>query len=253
MGSGALLSQCFFQCPIPQFFIAPLFNPAMADQEVHAIDSEHSKNRPDPQQQMWRVLQTLASKDSPVNHFGTGNIDTLGTLPKKNGVNITSELKKWHKKHYDAARTHVVVVSNQPVGVLQAMAADHFQGVPNNGIGKRPYEEKPQTAYPKASTSQVVTLTTTSAETRLWVQFPLDSLRSRYRSKATSYVVFMLGHGGPNGLAAQLRAEDLAVGVDPSVDTERELSQMLIGMSLTEKGKGNIKKIKEKLFSYINV
>lgn len=54
-----------------RFFIDPLFDAGSVDRELHAVDSEHSKNL---QSDMWRVSQlvrtVLAPPTHPFNHFG---------------------------------------------------------------------------------------------------------------------------------------------------------------------------------------
>merc|ERR1711934_169804 len=65
-----------------RFFIDPLFNEDSVNREINAIESEHSKNI---QQDNWRLhhfFGLISDKDSMINKFGTGNLDSL----KKDGV-----------------------------------------------------------------------------------------------------------------------------------------------------------------------
>ena len=56
---------------------SPNFNATYVEKEVHAIESEHNKNRESPS---WRVRQTMLSLANPhsvVTRFHTGNKETL--------------------------------------------------------------------------------------------------------------------------------------------------------------------------------
>lgn len=62
-----------------RFFVAPLFNPSCTEREMLAVDSEHKKNL---LQDHWRLNQlekSLGNPAHPYHHFGTGNMETLGT------------------------------------------------------------------------------------------------------------------------------------------------------------------------------
>lgn len=85
-----------------QFFLNPLFTESATDREVNAVDSEHVKNIPID---AWRISQLENSTSNP-NHayskFGTGNIETLDTIPKEKGIQVREELLKFHNKWYSS-------------------------------------------------------------------------------------------------------------------------------------------------------
>jgi insulysin len=80
-----------------QFFIAPLFDDSCTERELNAVDSEHKKNL---QQDNWRLYQLekdLSDPSHPYNKFGTGNLETLKSLPESKGLNIRNVLLDFHK------------------------------------------------------------------------------------------------------------------------------------------------------------
>merc|ERR1719388_705699 len=79
------------------FFRAPLFDRQYVEKEVHAIDSEHAKNKQSPGWRTRRILNTLANPESVVNGFSTGNYDTLYTKPQSEGYDTVEQLKKYYK------------------------------------------------------------------------------------------------------------------------------------------------------------
>lgn len=85
-----------------QFFLQPLFTESATDREVNAVDSEHVKNI---QNDAWRLAQlekSTSDPDHPYSKFGTGNLETLDTIPKSKGIEVRQELLKFHHKWYSA-------------------------------------------------------------------------------------------------------------------------------------------------------
>ncbi|KAL3795275.1 hypothetical protein HJC23_008360 [Cyclotella cryptica] len=67
------------------FFIGPLFTKSGTGREVHAVDSENSKNLVNDGRRRWQVLKSLAHQDHHFSKFSTGNKLTLPV-----GVNMHS-------------------------------------------------------------------------------------------------------------------------------------------------------------------
>ena len=65
-----------------RFFIDPLFDSDSVNRELNAIDSEHSKNIQNDQWRLQHFFGLISKKDSLINKFGTGNLETL----QKDGV-----------------------------------------------------------------------------------------------------------------------------------------------------------------------
>jgi insulysin len=69
-----------------QFFIAPLISEDGVEREANAVDSENGKNL---NSDSWKKLQLwkhTANEAHPFARFSTGNLDTLITKPKSQGI-----------------------------------------------------------------------------------------------------------------------------------------------------------------------
>lgn len=84
------------------FFSCPLFNKDSTDKEINAVDSENKKNL---QSDLWRLYQldkSQSSPEHPYHKFSTGNLKTLGELPKSQNLDVRDELLKFYNRSYSA-------------------------------------------------------------------------------------------------------------------------------------------------------
>ena len=64
-----------------QFFVAPLFASDAVARELHAIESEHTKNKNSDAHRFHQLgKQLLSNPEHPFRKFATGNKETLGTI-----------------------------------------------------------------------------------------------------------------------------------------------------------------------------
>lgn len=85
-----------------QFFVSPLFLESTFNKELNSINHEHEKNL---KEEDWRLVQFdkyTADPGHPYSKFGTGNIETLDTIPRENNVDVREELLKFWETHYSA-------------------------------------------------------------------------------------------------------------------------------------------------------
>ena len=93
-----------------QFFLTPLFTESATDREVNAVDSEHVKNIPSDAWRLSQLDKSTSNPNHPYSKFGTGNKETLDTIPKERGIQVREELLKFHKKWYSANLMSLVVL-----------------------------------------------------------------------------------------------------------------------------------------------
>lgn len=53
-----------------QFFIAPLFNPGMAERELRAIDSEYRNGKTNDAWRNFQFLKSISNQKNPFSKFG---------------------------------------------------------------------------------------------------------------------------------------------------------------------------------------
>ncbi|KAH6977728.1 insulin-degrading enzyme [Ilyonectria destructans] len=133
--AGLTSTKCFFDIASPcdsnpsplcealdcfaQFFTAPLFLPSTLDRELKGVDSENKKNL---QNDIWRLHQlekSLSNPNHPYCHFSTGNFEVLKTLPEARNINVRGKVFEFHAKRYSVHRMKLVVLSREPLDVLQ--------------------------------------------------------------------------------------------------------------------------------------
>ena len=89
-----------------RMFAEPLFDSGLMRKEVSAVNSENQKNLNSDNWRQNQVLKTLAHKESPCSHFGTGSQETL----LKHGIDTLSEkLNDYYREHYLPNKMKLVV------------------------------------------------------------------------------------------------------------------------------------------------
>eukprot|EP00501_MAST-03F_sp_TOSAG23-6_P002015 GSMAST32.ASY1.ANO1.2100.1 assembled CDS len=117
------------------FFIAPLFTASATGRELKASDH-------------WRLYQlskSLARPDHPVHKFGTGNLETLKTIPEKEGVDVRSALLNFHAKHYSANLMKLCVIGRETLDVQEKWIREKFGKIKNSEISAPSFELNPYT------------------------------------------------------------------------------------------------------------
>jgi secreted Zn-dependent insulinase-like peptidase len=96
------------------FFTSPLFTQSGTAREVHAVDSENSKNLVNDGRRRWQVLKSLALPDHHFSKFSTGNKLTLpvgadmhgGESNSSSSLEDTQTTSDNSSKEIPAADTH---------------------------------------------------------------------------------------------------------------------------------------------------
>ena len=97
----------------------------------------------------------------PYSRFGTGNIESLQTIPNQSGIDIREVLLKFYENHYSANRMSLVVLSNRmfsdiffskfecfndasdSLDDLQSFVINSFKDVPNKQLLSPRYPPDP--------------------------------------------------------------------------------------------------------------
>jgi insulysin len=107
-----------------RFFIDPLFDKNSVDREINAINSEHLKNINSDIWYIRQVILNLAKKDSPINSFSTGNLNTL----LKDGVR--DEMIKFYNKYYCSENICITILTPHKVNDVEVKFRNIFNNVP---------------------------------------------------------------------------------------------------------------------------
>ncbi|KXS20116.1 hypothetical protein M427DRAFT_52375 [Gonapodya prolifera JEL478] len=233
------------------FFTCPLFDPSCTEREMRAVDSEHKKNL---QQDAWRLYQLekeLCDPKHPYHKFGTGNLDTLATVPQSKGVDVRERLFEFHRKYYSANIMKLVVVGKESLDELTSLVVEHFSAVKNYDAAVPTFEWGPLT---KDVLKERILVKPVKDIRQLEITFPFPDEQKWFRSRPGNYLSHLLGHESEGSILSLLKSLSWANGL--SAGSSRGSvgwSFFKIHIDLTEEGLGHIDEIVEIIFSFIKL
>ena len=229
-----------------QIFISPTFNEGSVERELKAVDNEFSNNLNNDSRRINQIKSSQINKDSPFNHFGTGNLKTL-SLP-----DIRDRLLKYYKKYYTSEIMNLCVYSNKSLEEQLKLVESLFTLVPkiDNFVMPRYDEVKPHDEnnlkylykiYPVKEINEI--------QFEWYLPFCDD-----YHTQPTSYLSSAIGHEGPYTLTSSLNKDNLCneLVAGPS-NYCKTYSTFSISISLTKKGIENYKEVILRTLKYIKV
>merc|ERR1711892_1382369 len=123
-----------------QFFLCPLFTESATEREVNAVNSEHEKNIPNDTWRINQIEKVTADQKHDFSKFGTGNKETLDTLPKKQGLSVV--VPKWEEPPFTpeecGSMTWIVPVKDiRNLNITWGIPdlAPHYQSCPGSYLG----------------------------------------------------------------------------------------------------------------------
>ncbi|XP_046548482.1 insulin-degrading enzyme-like [Haliotis rubra] len=189
-----------------QFFLCPLFTSSATDREVNAVNSENDKNL---QSDQWRLMQlekSLADPSHDFSKFGSGNKQTLDTLPRERGQNTRDELLKFHSKYYSANVMGLCVLGKESLDQLSEMVVPLFAGVENKSVSVPEWNIHP---FGPDQLQRNVCVVPVKDLRQMNVSWSLPDLHPYYTSKPEHYLGHLIGHEGPGSLLSELKARAL--------------------------------------------
>ena len=229
-----------------QYFISPNFNEGSVERELKAVDNEFSNNLNNDSRRMTQIKISEINKDSPFNHFGTGNIKTL-SLP-----NIRDRLLEYYKKYYTSEIMNLCVYSNKSLEEQLKLVESLFSLVPkiDNFVMPRYDEIKPYDDNNLKYLYKVVPVKDINEIQLEWYLPFCDD----YHTRPTSYLAAAIGHEGPYTLTSSLNKDNLCNElVAGPANYCKTYSSFYVSISLTKKGIENYKEVILRTLKYIKV
>ncbi|BFZ09211.1 hypothetical protein BsWGS_12249 [Bradybaena similaris] len=234
-----------------QFFCCPLFTASATGREVNAVDSENSRNlQSDP----WRLFQldkSLAREDHDFSKYGTGNKETLETIPKSKGLDVREELLKFHSRYYSSNIMGLCVLGKESLDELQDMVIPLFEKDINKNVEIPRWDDSP---YTDEHLQCVVHAVPVKDIREMSVMWPTPDVSDYYKANPGHYLGHLLGHEGSGSLLSELKARGWAntlVGGQRS--GAKGFSFFSVAVDLSEKGQENIDEIIALIYQYINM
>ncbi|CAG9789778.1 unnamed protein product [Diatraea saccharalis] len=234
-----------------QFFISPLFTESATGRELSAVNSEHEKNTSSDTWRLDQLNKSTASPTHPFHKFGTGNRETLETIPKAKGINVRDELLKFHDKWYSSNIMTLVVLGKESLDELEAMVVPLFRQVEDASVAAPWWGEHP---FPPALRRKRVCCVPVKDLRSLSIDFPIPDTRKHYKSGPGHYLSHLLGHEGPGSLLSALKAKGWCNSlVGGTRIGARGFGFFGVQVDLTEDGVEHIDDIVKLVFQYISM
>ena len=218
------------------YFIEPTFNEGSVEREIKAVDNEFSNNINNDGRRVLQITCSEMNKESPFNHFSTGNLKTLSH------PDIRNRLLNYYKKYYTSEIMHLCIYSNKPNEEMFKLVEGLFSLIPKLENFKMPRYDEVQ-PYDKNNLKYLYKVIPIKDANEIQLEWYLPYCDD-YRSKPLSFLSDIIGHEGPNTLASSLNKDNLCNSlVAGSSSYSKTYMRFYISISLTKKGLENYKEI----------
>lgn len=133
------------------------------------------------------------------------NYKTLHDGPVTCGVRIRDEFIKFYPTHYSANRMRLVVPGRESLDNLEAWVGQIFAKVPNKKLGQNRWDAPVYTEKELLTQTFATPVLESQSLIRASIRVPYGY--KVYESQPPSYLDYLLGHEGPGGILALLRAK----------------------------------------------
>ncbi|XP_041968521.1 insulin-degrading enzyme [Aricia agestis] len=234
-----------------QFFISPLFTESATGRELSAVNSEHEKNASSDTWRLDQLNKSTAAPYHPFHKFGTGNRDTLETIPKQKGIDVRKELLKFHQKWYSANIMTLVVFGKESLDELEEMVVKLFSPVEDKSVTAPSWPDHP---FPPELRRKRAYCYPVKDLRSLSIDFPIPDTRKHYKSAPGHYLSHLLGHEGQGSLLSALKARGWCNNlVGGTRIGARGFGFFGVQVDLTETGVKHIDEIVQLVFQYIEM
>ncbi|KAL3863624.1 hypothetical protein ACJMK2_005374 [Sinanodonta woodiana] len=234
-----------------QFFLCPLFTECATEREINAVNSENDKNL---QNDGWRFHQldkSLADPSHDYSKFGTGNKETLETMPKKLGYDVREELLKFHDQNYSSNLMGMVVLGKESPDELQKMVVPLISEVENKNL---PVPEWTTPPFGEKEVRTVCYVVPVKDIRNLSVSWSIPDLHEHYKTNPGHYLGHLIGHEGAGSLLSELKARGwVNTLVGGQQGGAKGFMFFMVNVDLTEDGLEHVDDIITLIYQYINM
>ena len=227
---------------LSRFFIAPRFDADFCDREITAIQNEFERHRDNDFARLEFVAIGLYDPAAPDARFSIGNRATLAGTPRE-------EVIAFYESRYSADRMALALCGPAGLDQLEALARRHFAEIPRRPVAAH---AAAGTAFlPRKAALRFVEIPSAKENPRLVLQFPVGPTRAAFAAKPAELVTNLLATGGAGSLLAQLKAEDLALGLAGELDERTaDHGAYYVIVDLTANGRARTDRVLQLFFAY---
>lgn len=234
------------------FFTCPLFNNNSTSKEINAVDSENKKNL---QIDAWRLYQldkSLTNPKHPYYKFSTGNIKTLGDIPRSKNMNIRDKLLEFYHNFYSSNLMKLCILGREDLDTLSNWAYKLFKDIPNLNFPRPEYSD--QRILTDEYLTKIIRVKPVKDLRKLEVSFKIPDMDIYWEYKPQHYLSHLIGHEGSGSLLSFLIerhwANELSTGAHTICKDNAIFS---INIDLTEQGLHNYENVINSVFQYIEM
>lgn len=217
-----------------RFFIDPLFDPDSVNREMNAVDSEHKKNINNDWWRIYRMFDLISKKDSPINKFGTGNLETL------NKKGLRDRMIKFYNDFYCSENISLAVISSINLEKQNKIIKKYFGEIkhkkPKNFIINQPFYHKNNKSYHIQSVSKMKTMIF------LW---EIPTFHNDIEYKSWNIITDFINDNGLESLESFLKSKGL---IEDLFIFPRNHGILMLAVDLLK----NNKKYRQDVSNYIN-
>lgn len=237
------------------FFTCPLFTQSCTDREKAAIESEHLKSLSSDHAREYQLLRSTANAQHAFSKFGSGNLKTLHELPQALGIDLHSELLKFHKQRYSAGKMRLAVVGAEPLDTLEEWVRSLFEPVAAAAAEVTAASDEPPPPPLGSEWTRLYRIIPHQQLFKIGMYFPMPSTNRDYLQKPYRLLSHCIGHEGAGSILAALKARgwaaELAAG--PGSNQYNEFAIFQVSIRVTEDGLRNWDKVVRMVFEYIEL
>lgn len=225
-----------------RFFIDPLFDKDSVSREINAINSEHMKNY---HNDMWRLnhfLTNLSDKDSIINKFTTGNLDSL---KKKN---VREKMIEFYNSYYCSNNITVALITPDNITDVNKLFSNIFNKIPNKKSIKNNITKTNKFFNNSKTEYQIIPVLDNINIYYVWeINFPFNFLNN----KVFDIIDFAIEDDGKNNLEQILFKKNLINSLGSFV-LEEGMFVLNININKNKNIKNTIQKINDHVSYYFN-
>ncbi|CAK9096568.1 Insulin-degrading enzyme (Insulin protease) (Insulinase) (Insulysin) [Durusdinium trenchii] len=241
-----------------QLFHEPLFTPDASYRELQAIESEFQKKKRSDSIRAETLFASFASRGHPWRLFGWGNLQSLDEEPKKQGVDLHSELQTFFAKNYKACRMRLCVFGIESLDSLETAVSQSFSCV--ESFAGTTQLDFAQCGMPlrKEDLPSLVRVRPIRDGHSLWMSWQLPPQLRYYHSKPESYLSSLIGDEGPGSILSYLKnegwASELTAGAGGDNFSHSSNSMIFnVQIDLTDKGLSHWTEVVKTVFQYLEM
>ncbi|KAL7686292.1 putative metalloenzyme, LuxS/M16 peptidase, peptidase M16, middle/third domain-containing protein [Plasmopara halstedii] len=235
-----------------QFFIAPLFTPAATQREMNAVNSENAKNLQNDHRRLYQLQKSLSNPSHPYHKFGTGNRETLGTIPSEKGVDVRAALLEFHTTYYSASIMKLVIYGKESLATLKSWAEQLFADIKNTGRSFPTFGEA--VPFDDSRLARVVHVAPVKDLRVIDISWPLPSLYQDFMTKPTKILSHLMGHEGPGSILSFLKEQKWGNGLSAGLFRDHEDWALFgVKVDVTNAGIEHVNEIVEVVYQYLQI